>query len=45
MADFAYNNAKNTNTDYTSFVFNYDYQLYIFFEDKTDSYLIFRLNQ
>lgn len=32
MAKFAYNNAMNTSTDYTSFKLNYDYYPCIFYE-------------
>lgn len=43
MIEYAYNKAKNTNTGYTSFEFNYDYFSHIFFEDKTDFYSKFYL--
>ena len=38
MAEFAYNNSKNTNTDHTPFKLNCDYHLCsISFEDKYDT--------
>ena len=36
MAEFAYNNAKNTNTSYTLFELNCSYYLKVFFEENVD---------
>lgn len=36
MTKFVYNNAKNTNIDYTQFDCNYSYYLCISFEKKSD---------
>lgn len=37
MAEFTYNNTKNTSTSYNPFKLNYDYHPKILFEDKADS--------
>lgn len=39
MIEFIYNNTKNISTNYISFKFNYSYHPYVFFENKTNSYL------
>lgn len=39
LTEFAYNNAKNANTRYTSFKPNCDYHPCISFEDKVDFHL------
>ncbi len=36
MAEFAYNNAKNTSTGHTSFEFNYGYYSKVSFEKNVD---------
>ncbi len=36
MTKFAYNNAKNTNTGYTPFEFNYDYHPQAFYKKDVD---------
>ena len=36
MADFAYNNAKNTSTGHTSFELNCDYYSWMSYEEKVD---------
>ena len=36
MAEFAYNNAKNANTDHTSFELNYDYYSWMLYEEKVN---------
>ena len=38
MAEFAYNNFKNTNTDYKLFEFNYSYYHHIFYKNKSNTY-------
>ncbi len=38
MAEFAYNNAKNANTNYTLFELNYGYYLKVLLEDKMNLY-------
>ena len=37
MAEFAYNNAKNTSTGHTFFELNYGYHLRIFFKENNNS--------
>ena len=37
MAEFAYNNAKNTSTGHISFKLNYSYHPRVFFEEDVDS--------
>ncbi len=39
MAEFAYNNGKNTSTSYTLFELNYGYHPKVLFEDETNSHL------
>ncbi len=39
MAEFAYNNARNTGTDCTSFECNYGYHPRVLFEDEINSHL------
>ena len=36
MAEFAYSNAKNSNTSYMLFKLNYGYQPRVFFKENTD---------
>ena len=36
MAEFAYNNAKNTSTGYTSFEFNCKYHPRVFYKENVD---------
>ncbi len=36
MAEFAYNNAKNTSTSYTLLELNYDYHPKVFFKEDVD---------
>ena len=38
MAEFAYNNAKNTNTGHTLFELNCNYYLRVFFKENTNPY-------
>lgn len=38
MAEFVYNNVKNTRTGHTSLKLYYSYYLYVFFENKTNPY-------
>ena len=38
MAEFAYNNAKNTSTGHMLFEFNCSYYPYVFFEDNINPY-------
>ena len=40
MAEFAYNNAINASTDYTSFELNCGYYPWVFFQKKSQSLLI-----
>ena len=42
MAEFAYNNAKNTSIGYTSFKFNYEYYPCISYKKKVDRYFKFK---
>lgn len=37
MAEFVYNNDKNTDTGYTSFKLNYNYHSCIFYKENIDS--------
>ena len=37
MAEFAYNNTKNANINYTLFELNYGYYPHVFFKDNVDS--------
>ncbi len=39
MAEFAYNNAKNTSTGHILFELNYDYHPRVSFEEDVDPYL------
>ncbi len=39
MAEFVYNNAKNTSTDHTSFELNCGYYSRVFFEEDVNSHL------
>ncbi len=43
MTEFAYNNAKNTSTGYTSFELNYGFHLWVLFKEEIDPYSRFRL--
>ena len=43
MAEFAYNNAKNTNTGYTLFKLNYRYYLCIFYKKNFNLYSKLRI--
>ena len=36
MAEFTYNNAKNTSTNHTPFKLNYSYHPQVFFKDNFD---------
>ena len=36
MAEFIYNNAKNTSIGYITFEFNYNYHPQVFFKDNID---------
>ena len=38
MAEFAYNNAKNASTGFTSFELNYGYYPRVFYEEDLNSY-------
>ena len=42
MAEFAYNNAKNASTGYTSFKLNCGYHPRIFYEEDVDPYSRFK---
>ena len=37
MAEFAYNNVKNININYTLFELNYGYHFYVSFKDNINS--------
>lgn len=41
MIKFAYNNTKNISTGYLFFKLNYNYYLYMSYEDEVNSYLRF----
>ena len=43
MAEFAYNNSKNTSISHTPFELNCDYHPYVSFKDKYNSYFRFFL--
>lgn len=43
IANFAYNNIKNTSTGFLSFELNYDYYSYILFEKITHFNTLFRI--